>query len=68
MAHAKVLAMRDEHKEDCGGMFLASVSRDRTIRLWLVFDGVCVKTIVGPHLCCAPAVPRRLLALYFHFV
>jgi hypothetical protein len=61
VAHAKVLSMRDEHREDHGGMFLASVSRDRTIRLWLVFDGICVKTIVCsvPLLCpfCAPPLP-----------
>jgi hypothetical protein len=66
VANAKVTAMRDEHKEDFGGMFLASVSRDRTVRLWMVFDGVCVKTIVSPTLlrsCCAPAVPFDLLYL-----
>ena len=30
-----------------GGMFLVSGSRDRTMRLWLVAEGVCVKTIVS---------------------
>lgn len=30
-----------------GGMFLVSGSRDKTIRLWFVNEGVCVKTIRG---------------------
>jgi hypothetical protein len=63
VAHTKVLSMRDENKEDHGGMFLASVSRDRTIRLWLVFDGICVRTIVCSNPFCAPAVPLLYSAL-----
>lgn len=34
-------------KGDKGGMFVVSCSRDRTIRLWFPFDGVCVKTLRG---------------------
>lgn len=38
----------DEKKvEDVGGAFLISGCRDRTIKLWSVADGVCVKTFVG---------------------
>jgi len=40
-------ALEQAGKADRGGMFLCSGSRDRTMRLWLVQDGVCVKTIRG---------------------
>lgn len=36
-----------ETGKSSSGMFLASVSRDRTVRIWMVFDGVCVKAIRG---------------------
>lgn len=36
-----------EGKEDKGGMFVLSCSRDKTIRLWFVHEGVCVRTFRG---------------------
>jgi len=40
-------AKKAELKEDKGGMFLVSGSRDKTIRVWFLVSGVCVKTIKG---------------------
>jgi len=39
--------LESDGKQERGGMFLCSGSRDRTMRLWLVQDGVCVKTMRG---------------------
>lgn len=36
-----------EGREDKGGMFLISCSRDNTIRLWFISEGVCVRTFNG---------------------
>lgn len=33
--------------EGVGGMFMVSGSRDRTIKIWKVATGVCVKTLTG---------------------
>merc|ERR1712113_1282475 len=38
---------KDELKEDKGGMFLASCSRDKTIMIWALFNGVCIRVIKG---------------------
>jgi len=37
----------EKQKEDLGGAFLISGSRDRTIKIWQVNTGVCVKTFQG---------------------
>jgi platelet-activating factor acetylhydrolase IB subunit alpha len=37
----------EKKMEDVGGAFLLSGSRDSTMRLWSVSDGVCVKTFNG---------------------
>lgn len=47
LARAYVKKEEEKGTKLVGGMFLLSASRDRTIRLWMVFDGVCVKTIRG---------------------
>lgn len=36
-----------EGKEDPGGMHLISCSRDKTIRMWSIGEGVCVRTFTG---------------------
>lgn len=38
---------KSELKEDKGGMFLASASRDKKIMIWFLVNGVCVKVIKG---------------------
>lgn len=37
----------DNNQPEAGGMFVVSVSRDKTIRIWFVTEGVCVKTMRG---------------------
>lgn len=37
----------DNSIAETGGMFLVSCSRDKSIRLWFVSEGVCVKTLRG---------------------
>lgn len=44
---AKQRLEQREGKEDKGGMFLITCSRDNTIRLWFINEGVCVKTFNG---------------------
>jgi len=36
-----------EAKEEVGGLFIISGSRDRTIKIWQVSTGACVKTLQG---------------------
>jgi len=38
---------KDEKKEDLGGAYIISGSRDRTIKIWQVNTGACVKTLQG---------------------
>jgi len=38
---------KDEKKEEIGGLFIISGSRDRTIKIWQVSTGACVKTLQG---------------------
>lgn len=40
-------AKLEEKGEFTGGMFLVSASRDRTIRIWFLLEGVCVRIIKG---------------------
>lgn len=37
----------DNSQPETGGMFLVSCSRDKSIRIWFVTEGVCVKTLRG---------------------
>jgi len=38
---------KDEKKEEVGGLYIISGSRDRTIKIWQVSTGACVKTLQG---------------------
>jgi len=38
---------KSELKEDMGGMFLASACRDKSIMVWFLVSGVCVRVIKG---------------------
>lgn len=40
-------AKKAELKEDLGGFFLASASRDKTIMIWFLISGVPIRTIKG---------------------
>jgi len=46
-AQVNVKSAAEQGKPAVGGMFVLSCSRDKTMRIWMIFEGVCVKTIRG---------------------
>lgn len=47
IAESKKKQLAESKDGDQGGMFLLSGSRDRTMRLWFIQEGVCVRVIKG---------------------